>query len=175
MKTTDKSRADALTDDKRQALGEALTEFFAELDRDIGIDTPDRILSLIDYHDDRFIDDLIDRVIVPAIATPVEQHEAAPAETCPVCHAKPGQWQCPKSTNDLYNPRPEAACRMQPEPPAADERAAFVKYIGCDRPETEGVAVDAWDYHRKTWLAALAYARASSPNAAGAEGASDHD
>ncbi|WP_175969638.1 hypothetical protein [Burkholderia sp. BCC0322] len=80
MTTTDNSRADALTGDKRQALGEALTEYFAELDRNIGIDTPDRILSLIDYHNDRFIDDLIDRAIVPAIfASPVEQHEAAPA------------------------------------------------------------------------------------------------
>ncbi|ABO60546.1 hypothetical protein LA345_39235 (plasmid) [Burkholderia vietnamiensis] len=85
--TTDKSRADALTGDKRQALGEALTEYFAELDRDIGIDTPDRILSLIDYHDERFIYDLIDRVIVPTIAaSPVEQHEAAPAGIEPPRH-----------------------------------------------------------------------------------------
>ncbi|CAJ6346044.1 gp43 [Burkholderia pseudomallei] len=68
MNDQQQSRADALTDDQRQMLGEALTEYFTELDRDIGIDTPDRILSLIDYHDDRFIDDLIDRAIVPALS-----------------------------------------------------------------------------------------------------------
>lgn len=79
--TTDKSRADALTDDKRQALGQALTEFFSALDRDIGTDAPDRILSLFDYHDSRNVDDLIDRAILPAItASPVDQHEAAPAD-----------------------------------------------------------------------------------------------
>ncbi|WP_254218024.1 hypothetical protein [Burkholderia multivorans] len=54
----------------------------------------------------------------------------------------------------------------KPAAAPADERAAFVKYIGCDRPETEGVAVDAWDYHRKTWLAALTYARAAASPAA---------
>lgn len=37
-----------------------------------------------------------------------------------------------------------------------DERNAFVQLIGYDRPEMEGVAQEAWDHHRKTWLAALA-------------------
>jgi len=59
---------DSLTDGKRKAVGEALTEYFAALDRDMGIDTPDRILSLFDYHDSRNIDDLIDRAIAPTIA-----------------------------------------------------------------------------------------------------------
>ena len=101
----------------------------------------------------------------PAAASSVEQHEAAPAdaractcgmtmghtrtcaafdesmmraETCAVCHATPGQWQCPKSTNDLYNPPPEAACRAsQPAPSAplegtgngADEQAAWFSAV----------------------------------------------
>ncbi|ALJ98718.1 hypothetical protein [Burkholderia thailandensis] len=79
--TTENSRADALTDDQRQMLGEALTEYFTELDRDIGIDTPDRILSLIDYHDDRFIDDLIDRAIVPALSISANETGAEGAKT----------------------------------------------------------------------------------------------
>ncbi|MCA8229265.1 hypothetical protein [Burkholderia vietnamiensis] len=73
--------ADTLTDDKRQALGEALTEYFAALDRDIGIETPDRILSLFDYYDSRNVDDLIDCAIAPTIAAvPVEQPAAAPID-----------------------------------------------------------------------------------------------
>ncbi|MDI9684283.1 hypothetical protein [Burkholderia cenocepacia] len=44
---------------------------------------------------------------------------------------------------------------------SADERAAFVRHQGYERPEIEGAAQEAWDYHRKTWLAALA-ARAPS-------------
>ncbi|CAB3750946.1 hypothetical protein GQ57_16110 [Burkholderia sp. MSh2] len=68
MTTTENSRADAPTDDRRQALCEALTEYFVALDSAIGIDTPDRILCLFDYHDSRNVDDLIDRAIVPALA-----------------------------------------------------------------------------------------------------------
>ncbi|MDN7419555.1 hypothetical protein [Burkholderia dolosa] len=49
-------------------------------------------------------------------------------------------------------------------PAPADERAAFVKLMGYDRPETEGVAVDVWDSQRTTWLEALAFARAASAN-----------
>ncbi|WP_249188873.1 hypothetical protein [Burkholderia dolosa] len=59
----------------------------------------------------------------------------------------------------------------QPAPAPADERAAFVKLMGYDRPETEGVAVDVWDSQRTTWLEALAFARAASANETGAEGA----
>ncbi|HHV7520171.1 TPA: hypothetical protein ACUNF5_001619 [Burkholderia orbicola] len=78
---TDSCRATALTDDKRQALGEALTEYFTALDRDIGIDTPDRILSVFDYHDSRNVDDLIDRAITPAIVEfSVEEPAATPAD-----------------------------------------------------------------------------------------------
>ncbi|AMU17215.1 hypothetical protein A3203_30885 [Burkholderia cenocepacia] len=73
--------ADSLTDDERQAVGEALTEYFAALDRDIGIDAPDRILSLFDYHDSRNIDDLIDRAIAPTIATShVDRHAPITAQ-----------------------------------------------------------------------------------------------
>ncbi|WP_310634858.1 hypothetical protein [Burkholderia cenocepacia] len=80
--TTDKNRTDALTDDKRQALGEALTEYFAALDRGIGSDTPDQILSLFDYHDSRNVDDLIDRAIVPTIAaSDVDQPAPITAQT----------------------------------------------------------------------------------------------
>ncbi|MBU9164238.1 hypothetical protein [Burkholderia multivorans] len=57
-----------------------------------------------------------------------------------------------------------------PAPSPADERAAFVKLMGYDRPETEGVAVDVWDSQRATWLEALAFARAASANETGAEG-----
>ncbi|WP_179109020.1 hypothetical protein [Burkholderia cenocepacia] len=74
--------ADSLTDCKRQAVGEALTEYFAALDRDMGIDTPDRILSLFDYHDSRNIDDLIDRAIAPTIAAfHVDQRAPITAQT----------------------------------------------------------------------------------------------
>lgn len=48
----------------------------------------------------------------------------------------------------------------------ADELAAFVKLIGYDRPDTEGVAQDAWDSQRATWLEALEYARAAASPAA---------
>ncbi|WP_239666556.1 hypothetical protein [Burkholderia multivorans] len=58
-----------------------------------------------------------------------------------------------------------------PAPSPADERAAFERHQGYPRPEYDGAAQEAWDYHRKTWLAALAFARASSANETGAEGA----
>lgn len=82
MNDQQQSRADALTYDQRQALGEALAEYFGKLDSDEGIRTPEgRILRTFDYCDSRTIDDLIDRAIVPAFAaSPVEQHEAAPAD-----------------------------------------------------------------------------------------------
>ncbi len=77
--TTDNSRADALTDDQRQALGESLSAYFGKLDSDEGIRAPEgRILRAFDYCDSRNVDDLIDRAIVPALAaSPVEQ----PAES----------------------------------------------------------------------------------------------
>ncbi|WP_063772879.1 hypothetical protein [Burkholderia cenocepacia] len=106
--TTDKNRADALTDDKRQALGEALTEYFAALDRGIGSDTPDQILSLFDYHDSRNVDDLIDRAIVPAIAasdvdqpTPITAQTALAAiETFEI--VEDSNWSRKPNSEDLF-------------------------------------------------------------------------
>lgn len=72
--THNNPQLEALSAERRQAIGEALTEYFSALDRDIGTDTPDRILCLFDYHDSCNIDDLIDRAIVPTLAAyPVEQ------------------------------------------------------------------------------------------------------
>ncbi|MDN7671297.1 hypothetical protein QZM22_01870 [Burkholderia oklahomensis] len=77
----------ALTDDRRQALGEALSDYFGKLDSDEGIRSPDgRILRAFDYCDSRTIDDLIDRAIVPALAaSPVEQPAAAPIHPDDAC------------------------------------------------------------------------------------------
>ncbi|MBR8123265.1 hypothetical protein KDW39_08895 [Burkholderia multivorans] len=62
--------AAALTSDQRQALGEAISEYFEKLDSDEGIRTPEgRILRAFDYCDSRNVDDLIDRAILPALAT----------------------------------------------------------------------------------------------------------
>ncbi|MCS6454757.1 hypothetical protein NX868_10825 [Burkholderia thailandensis] len=82
MNDQQQSRTDALTDDQRQALGEAISEHFGKLDSDEGIRTPDgRILRAFDYCDSRTIDDLIDCAIVPALAaSPVEQPAGAPIE-----------------------------------------------------------------------------------------------
>ncbi|WP_232446719.1 hypothetical protein [Burkholderia ubonensis] len=75
--TTDNEncRADALTDERRQALGEALADYFGKLDSDEGIRAPEgRIHRTFDYCDSRNIDDMIDRAIAPALAaSPVEQ------------------------------------------------------------------------------------------------------
>ncbi|KVD52106.1 hypothetical protein WI86_13735 [Burkholderia ubonensis] len=75
-------RADALTDDRRQALGEAISEYFGKLDSDEGVRAPEgRILRTFDYCDSRNIDDLIDRAIVPALTvSPVKQPAAAPID-----------------------------------------------------------------------------------------------
>ncbi|ARK91105.1 hypothetical protein [Burkholderia pseudomallei] len=79
----EKSRADAMTDERRMALGSLITEWFGKQD-DGG-----RLLAAFDYCDSRAIDLLIDEAIAPAIAdavqvaraaSPVEQHEAAPAD-----------------------------------------------------------------------------------------------
>lgn len=83
----DKSRADALTEDQRQALGEALTEYFVKLDSDEDIHATDgRILRSFDYHDSRNIDDLIDRAIAPAIA-------ASPHPVADDAAGEPVAWQ----------------------------------------------------------------------------------
>ncbi|WP_198433084.1 hypothetical protein [Burkholderia ubonensis] len=85
---TKNSRADALTEERRQALGEALTEYFATLDSDAGIRAQNgRILRTFDYCDSRHIDDLIDRTIVPALTvSPVEQPAVAPDGAEPPHH-----------------------------------------------------------------------------------------
>ncbi|KVH78408.1 hypothetical protein WJ41_03190 [Burkholderia ubonensis] len=86
--TQSNSHADALTEERRQALGEALTEYFATLDSDAGIRAQNgRILRTFDYCDSRNIDDLIDRAIVPALTvSPVEQPAAAPDGAEPPRH-----------------------------------------------------------------------------------------
>lgn len=48
----------------------------------------------------------------------------------------------------------------------ADERAAFVDHQGYDRPETECSGQEAWDYHRATRNAALAFAAHASASQA---------
>ncbi|WP_244139178.1 hypothetical protein [Burkholderia sp. BCC1630] len=112
--TTNMSRADALTDDKRQALGEALTEYFAELDRGIGIDTPDRILSLFDYHDSRNVDDLIDRAIAPTIAA---SHVDQPAPvTAQMALAAIDTFELVGENNDAREPN-------------ADDRFILIEFI----------------------------------------------
>lgn len=69
MNDQQQSRADALTDDQRQALGESISEYFGKLDSDEGIRAPEgRILRAFDYCDSRNVDDLIDRAIVPALS-----------------------------------------------------------------------------------------------------------
>ncbi|KWK79401.1 hypothetical protein WM16_07605 [Burkholderia ubonensis] len=71
------SRADALTDDQRQALGEVISEYFGKLDSDEGIRAPEgRILRAFDYCDSRNVDDLIDRAIVPALAASLVEQPA---------------------------------------------------------------------------------------------------
>ena len=166
--TTDKSSADALTDERIEAE--------ANLYR----------LDLANGIDWCFDDSGLKALVRSLISESVEQHEAAPAVrersagisevilSTIVRAARKGNsyvegygraQQFLKDAGLLVDPRAEA----QPEQPAADERAAFVKLIGYDRPETEGVAREAWDSQRGAWLEALDYARASSPNAAGVE------
>ncbi|AHE34902.1 putative gp43 [Burkholderia pseudomallei MSHR511] len=62
----------------------------------------------------------------------------------------------------------------KPAAAPADERAAFVTVIGYERPDTDGVAQDAWDSQRATWLEALEYARAAASPAAEGE-TEDHE
>ncbi|MBF3885791.1 hypothetical protein ISG07_20595 [Burkholderia pseudomallei] len=81
MNDQQQSRTDALTDDQRQALGEAISEHFGKLDSDEGIRTPDgRILRAFDYCDSRTIDDLINRAIVPTLAASASSQPAPRAE-----------------------------------------------------------------------------------------------
>ncbi|WP_396334078.1 hypothetical protein [Burkholderia anthina] len=110
MTSTDTSRADALTDRAKWAIrllevAEPILDA-AAAGKPVTIAAGDLLRQV--------------RIFLPAAVPPVEQHEAAPAgaqrsgdpwdrgAVCPVCAGKPGEWTCPKTTNDMYNPRPEA-------------------------------------------------------------------
>ncbi|MBP0714835.1 helix-turn-helix domain-containing protein [Burkholderia sola] len=95
------------------------------------------------------------------------------AEDPCVAHPKDASIQPEPRTADeaVYRFGYDGVCRIQSA--RTDEQAAFVELMGYDRPETEGIAQDVWDSQRGAWLEALDYARASSPNAAGAEAASE--
>ncbi|WP_192903321.1 hypothetical protein [Burkholderia thailandensis] len=131
----------ALTDDRRQALGEALSEYFGKLDSDEGIRSPDgRILRAFDYCDSHTIDDLIDRAIVPVLAaSTVEQHEAAPAGMR--AESSSHQWdkfgeRCMKcGDKDWMNTPACSGGKAQPEPLATDERATFEAWWVREVPE----------------------------------------
>lgn len=74
-----------------------------------------------------------------------------------------------RAADEMCNRWPWQREASQPAAAApADERSAFERNQGYPRPEYDGAAQEAWDYHRKTWLEALAYARvaASQPEAA---------
>ncbi|WP_261496693.1 helix-turn-helix domain-containing protein [Burkholderia multivorans] len=92
-------------------------------------------------------------------ASPVEQPAAVQT------HYSSDGGSCLNCGQALIDHKGGRDCPIAP----ADERAAFVKLMGYDRPETEGVAVDVWDSQRTTWLEALAFARATSANETGAE------
>ncbi|HDR8927266.1 TPA: hypothetical protein QDA78_003693 [Burkholderia vietnamiensis] len=127
MTTTENSRADALM----EALIRKIATQYCEYD------AGSRTYNILRYECEA---DFFNCVRELLAASPVEQPAAAPIETCPVCHAKPGQWQCPKSTNNLYNAPPDAACRAAPAPSPADER------VGLTAEQRESVD------HAATWL-----------------------
>ncbi|MCW5178962.1 hypothetical protein [Burkholderia cenocepacia] len=116
-------------------------------------------------------------------ASPVERPAAAPKPVVleHVAVAEDGgrlRWMTGRKPRDCELYAAPDGCHApflyvapQPAPAPADERAAFERHQGYPRPEYDGAAQEAWDYHRKTWLAALAFARASSANETGAEGA----
>ncbi|MDN7729199.1 hypothetical protein QZM48_04155 [Burkholderia orbicola] len=183
--TTDKSRADALTDaqiidiaEKHHASHPGVDEWWEFRDRQDVIAFARAILA----------------------ASPVEQHEAAPADAIEsklrVLMGAVNAYEKATGIGGWYAERIQESCNAilkgagsnvrfgisgenpiaQPAPSAplegtgngADERAAFVKLIGYDRPDAEGVAQDAWDSQRSTWLEALDYARAPRTEVAGA-------
>ncbi|CAK0009028.1 gp43 [Burkholderia pseudomallei] len=170
MTTTENSRADALTD-----LSDDELALIREEAARITDDWCERQLMEPSQKesDAKFV-----REVLRLAASPSSQPAAAPIETCPVCHAKPGQWQCPKSTNDLYNAPPDAACRAAPAPSPADERTASFE-AWCDRfPEISAVERlrDAWQAARRTTPAMAAEAVAFEiTEQAAAEWASRHD
>ncbi|MDS0807532.1 hypothetical protein [Burkholderia cenocepacia] len=129
----------------------------------------------------------IEREILTIAASPPSQPAAAPIR-CSLCdntgdiHDATGEWrgECPncapaderaafaKFWREVDEMDPEETARAaftagvafaRTAPSPADERAAFVRHQGYERPQIEGAAQEAWDYHRKTWLAALVFAR----------------
>lgn len=162
MKTTDKS-ADALTDETRATLSAA-----ADVLETDGM-VPAR-------------DELAKKVRAILAASPVEQHEAAPSGMpSPI-------WWINHGTHGQITTRPDEAERArevgssvhkyhaaaQPEPPVADERAAFVEI----RKKIELIKGGA-EHWPGGWSGTIGACddvlaeldRASSPNATGAEGA----
>lgn len=160
--TTDKSRADALTGEQKAALDLAVLNLKTHGD--------DQLLSavkpLIEFYD-------------KALATShLEQHEAAPAGMpSPI-------WWIDHGTHGQITTRPDEAERAreagssvhkyhaaaQPEPPVADERAAYREVGFIVHDEMHGwhfAPTVAWTFLGK---GCMLFARASSPNAAGAEG-----
>jgi hypothetical protein len=148
--------------------------------------------------EDRFI--LTEFIAHAFEGSPVEQHEAAPADTVANPYAHQGSigeaWRkgfeggrplaAPGSAymKAYEEGKAARAAIAQPELPVADERAAqFERYIPihelwadaaalCHRVQQGSLSPDDFAAHiRKKIDAALANARASSPNAAGAEGA----
>lgn len=185
----------ALTNDRRQALGEALSEYFGKLDSDEGIRSPDgRILRAFDYCDSRTIDDLIDRAIVPVLAaSTVEQPDAAPVKEmirfCPECGRLgdiPAGYEacCPDWSHARIVPKRFAElcaetfrlCVSQPYPKSTaepeDERADTpIGYICADdlKELASGNGAIVSPKGRETDVPV--FARTASANATGAEGA----
>ncbi|WP_181710059.1 hypothetical protein [Burkholderia sp. MBR-1] len=108
--TTDNSRADALRADQRQALREALSEYFGKLDSDEGIRAPEGcILRAFDYYESSTIDDLIDRAIVPALlSSSVEQLAAVPIDGVPS-----PVWWINHGSHGQITTRPDVANRVR--------------------------------------------------------------
>ncbi|WP_261534745.1 tail protein X [Burkholderia multivorans] len=143
-----------------------------------------RLTDLLD--EDQFGN--IESIVKEAGVEPPAIAAAAPAEEmirfCPECGLLgdiPAGYEacCPDWSQARIVPKRFAElcaetfklCVSQPFPESvaasADERAAFERHQGYPRPEYDGPAQEAWDYHRKTWNAALNFAAraAASPAA----------
>ncbi|KWK48040.1 hypothetical protein WT81_05020 [Burkholderia stagnalis] len=164
MNDQQRSRADGLTDDQRQALGEAISEYFGRLDSDEGVRAPEgRILRAFDYCDSRNIDDLIDRAVVPALAaSPVEQHAAAPTGYC----ERAGNCVC---GGDL--PRVREGCSEWVKVESQAARATSANETGAEGSADEPYQVtidvrDLFAYLRAAWREGQHYDREDFPDQA---------
>ncbi|MBR8248638.1 hypothetical protein [Burkholderia cenocepacia] len=156
--TTDKSRADALTYEQVEAL--AVKHQFD--------------MSTFDFTDSNSLVDLVNDAI--RSFRPVEQHEAAPAlsrqdifDKFSFLEGLVSQSTYVSIAETAVSIYEHASKAAQPEPPAADERAVQIAHdLRCT-----GVAgTKAGDLlHNAAAMIEELAARASSPNAAGAEGA----